>query len=398
MGVEKRSIVRRQAIPTTVSQPVVTPIYPSVVYRSADADELEAVYEGRLSGYTYSREGHPNAAVLTDKIGWLEGMTQSMGYGVVTGSGMGAISTALLGLLERGDHVVASDQLYGRSLKLLTDDLPRMGFETTLADATNSEAFAASIRPNTKMIFVEVLSNPTIRVADMEGIAKLAQPEDITLLVDNTFTTPRSYQPFQHGADLVVHSLTKMLAGHSDAMLGWVAARDPERNQRLVDAAVTWGFVPSPFDCWLAERGLHSFDLRFERAQSNAAGLADALAGMTGVEAVIYPGRRDHPDHNRATAILSGNFGNMVSFRLRGGRGQANAFLRAASEVPFAPTLGDIGTTLSHPASSSHRGLAPEQREAMGITEGFIRISVGCEDPEQLIDEFDQAVEASTQV
>ena len=240
MGVDKRSIVRRQAIPTTVSLPVVTPIFPSVVYRSTDADELEAVYEGRLSGYTYSREGHPNAAVLTDKIGWLEGMTQSIGHGVVTGSGMGAISTAFLGLLQCGDHIVASDQLYGRSLKLLTDDLPRMGFETTLADATNSDAFAASIRPNTKMIFVEVLSNPTFRVADMEGIAKLAQQEDITLLVDNTFTTPRSYQPFQHGADLVVHSLTKMLAGHSDAMLGWIAASDPERNQHLADTAVTW--------------------------------------------------------------------------------------------------------------------------------------------------------------
>ena len=221
-------------------------------------------------------------------------MTQSMGHGVVTGSGMGAISTAFLGLLQRGDHIVASDQLYGRSLKLLTDDLSRMGFETTLADATNSEAFAASIRPNTKMIFIEVLSNPTIRVADMEGIAKLAQQEDITLLVDNTFTTPRSYQPFQHSADLVVHSLTKMLAGHSDAMLGWIAASDPERNQHLADTAVTWGFVPSPFDCWLAERGLHSFDLRFERAQSNAASLADALAGMTGVESVVYPGRPDH--------------------------------------------------------------------------------------------------------
>lgn len=392
---DQRSIVRRQGLPSSVSRPVVTPIYPSVVYRSTDADELDAQYEGRAQGYTYAREGHPNAAVLGEKVDWLEGMTPEMGRGTVTGSGMGAISGLFLGLLKAGEHVVAGDQLYGRSLRLLRQDLPRLGFETSFADPTDAAAFARAIRPDTRMLLVEVVSNPTLRVADMEGIARLARERGLLLAVDNTFTTPRAWRPFEHGADVVIHSLTKLLAGHSDVTLGWIAARTPETNRAVHDAIVTWGMTPSPFDCWLAERGLHSFHLRYDRAEANAKRLADALAVAPGVERVLYPGRSDHPDHNRALALLGERTGNMVSFRLDGGRETVNRFLRAAGHVAFAPTLGDVGTTLSHPASSSHRGLTAEAREALGISEGFIRVSVGCEEPEQLITELTGAVAAS---
>jgi cystathionine gamma-synthase len=387
-----RSIVRRQVVPESISRPVVTPIFPSVVYRSTDADELDAQYEGRAQGYTYAREGHPNATVLGEKVDWLEGMTPEMGRGTVTGSGMGAVGALFLGLLRAGDHVVAGDQLYGRSLRLLRQDLPRLGFEASFADPTDVAALARAIRPSTRMLLVEVVSNPTLRVADMEGIARLARERGLLLAVDNTFTTPRAYQPFRQGADVVIHSLTKLLAGHSDVTLGWVAARTPETNRALYDAIVTWGMTPSPFDCWLAERGLHSFHLRYDRAEANAGRLADALAGTAGVERVLYPGRPDHPDHNRATALLGGRPGNMVSFRLQGGRATVNRFLRAARHIAFAPTLGDIGTTLSHPASSSHRGLTTEAREALGISEGFIRVSTGCEEPDQLIAEITAAV------
>jgi cystathionine gamma-synthase len=394
-GPDHRSIIRRQAVPPSVSRPVVTPIFPSVVYRSADADELDAQYEGRAQGYTYAREGHPNAAVLADKVDWLEGMTPGMGRGTVTGSGMGAVAALFLGLLRAGDHVVAGDQLYGRSLRLLARDLPRLGFQATFADPTDAAAFASAIRPSTRMLLVEVVSNPTLRVADMQGIARLARERGLILAVDNTFTTPRGYQPFRHGADVVIHSLTKLLAGHSDVTLGWIAARTPAMNAALADAIVTWGLTPSPFDCWLAERGLHSFELRYDRAEATAGRLAEALAGTPGVERVLYPGRPDHPDHNRATGLLGERTGNMVSFRLAGGRETVNRFLRAARHIAFAPTLGDIGTTLSHPASSSHRGLTAEAREALGITEGFIRTSVGCEDPDQLIGEITRAAAAA---
>jgi len=301
----------------------------------------------------------------------------------------------MLGLLKAGDHVLAGDQLYGRSLRMLSEDMPRWGFETSFADPTDAAAFAKAIRPNTKIILIEVVSNPTLRIADLSAIAAMAKDKGVLLVVDNTFTTPRSVQPFTAGADIVLHSVTKLLAGHSDVTLGWVGAQDADIMQAIRNVSVTMGLTPSPFDCWLAERGMHSFELRYDRASENAAALADHFA-QQGVD-VIYPGRPDHPDHNRARAVLGERFGNMVSFRVKGGRGAANRLIHAMPNVPFAPTLGDIGTTLSHAASSSHRGLTPEAREALGITEGFFRVSLGVEDIELLKREFDAGIAASNE-
>lgn len=388
---DHRSIVRRGAQPQSASRPMVSPIWPAVVYASADADALDAQYEGRAEGYTYAREGHPNWSILADKLDWMEGAEG----GVVTASGMAAVGAVFQAALKTGDHVVAGNQLYGRTLRLLKEEMPRMGVGVTLADPTDGRAFAAALRPETRLVLVEVVSNPTLRVADMAAIAEACRVNGALLAVDNTFTTPRLYRPFEHRADFVIHSVTKMLAGHSDVTLGYAAARDADLAQRLHDVAVTWGLTPSPFDCWLAERGLHSFDVRFDRAQANAAALADHLAGLPGVEAVLYPGRADHPDHSRAAALLGGQGGTMVSFRLKGGRAEVNRFIRAAEHIPFAPTLGDIGTTLSHPASSSHRALTPDERAALGISEGFIRMSVGIEEIGLLKGEFTAAVLAS---
>ena len=388
----KPNLVRRTPFPTSVSQAVGTPLQPAVVYSSPDADALDDQYEGRAHGYTYAREGHPNADVVAAKIDALEG---SPTQGLVLGSGMGAISAVFLGLLRAGDHIVAGDQLYGRSLRLLTQDLPRFGIECTFVDAGDAANVAAAMRPETKLVLVEVVSNPTLRIADLDGIAAVTAKHEAHLMVDNTFTTPRAIRAYDHGADIVIHSVTKLLAGHSDVTLGYVSVADAALRQPIVDAAVTWGLTPSPWDCWMAERGLHSFDLRFERAQRNAGMIADHLAGLAGVDAVIYPGRSDHPDAAKAQALIGSNPGNMVSFRIAGGRAQANAFIRAAGEIPFAPTLGDIGTTLSHPASSSHRGLTAEARAELGITEGFFRLSVGIEEPALLIAELTGAVAAA---
>ncbi len=388
---DTESLVRRTPWPESASRPVGTPIQPSVVYASPDPDTLDAQYEGRLKGYTYAREGHPNADVLARKIDQMEGAQG----GLVLGSGMAAVTAVLMGLCRAGDHVLGGDQLYGRSLRLMSADLPRLGVATSLADPTDLAAFEAAIRPETRMILLEVVSNPTLRVADIEGIAALAQARGVLLVIDNTFTTPRGFQPFAHGADLVVHSVTKILAGHSDATLGYVAARDPALMKPVYDFAVTTGMTPSPFDCWLAERGLYSFELRYDRAEENAAALAGHLAGLAGVRRVLYPTRPDHPDHNRAQALLGARGGHMVSFEVDGGREAANRLVRAAGNIPFAPTLGDIGTTLSHPASSSHRGLTPEARAGLGISEGFFRVSVGVEEIGLLCREFEAAVAAS---
>jgi len=386
------SIVRRTPWPSSSSRPVATPLQPSVVYASASPDALDDQYEGRADGYTYAREGHPNADVLAQKIDALEGATG----GMITGSGMAAVTATLLGVLKAGDHVIGGNQLYGRSLRMMNDDLPRLGIQTSLADPTDARAFAKAVRPNTRMILIELVSNPTLRVADIAGIRELAENAGLLLVVDNTFSTPRAFQPFQHGADIVIHSVTKLLAGHSDVTLGYVVARDKGVQEQITTTAVTYGLTPSPFDCWLAERGIYSFELRYDRAEQNAAQLAEALSGLPNVTQVLYPTRVDHPDHNRAVALLGQRGGNMVSFEISGGRDATNRLVQAAPNIAFAPTLGDIGTTLSHPASSSHRALSVAARAELGMHEGFFRVSVGIEDIDLLISEFRTAISAAS--
>lgn len=390
----KYTLIRPSGFPASVSTPVVTPLMPSVVYASTSPDELDAQYDGDLNGYTYAREGHPNADVVARRIDAMEGAEG----GVLVGSGMAAVSAVLLGLTKAGDHVVGGDQLYGRSLRMMHEDLPRLGIETSLADPSDAAAIKAALRPNTKLVLIEIVSNPTLRIADLDGIAEVCRDAGVLLVVDNTFTTPKGVLPFEHDADVVLHSVTKLLAGHSDVTLGWVAAKDPELTAKMKVFATTLGLTPSPFDCWLAERGMMTFDLRFKQAQDTARTLADHLAGAAGVKRVLYPTRSDHPDHGRAQSILQGQGGNMLSFELDGARAQANAFAEAAKGIAFAPTLGDVGTTLSHPASSSHRALTPEQRAAIGITEGFFRVSVGLEEPTALMACFDDGLAASQAV
>ena len=382
---------RRPVPRASTARPLVSPLHQSVVYATETPDSLDSIYEG-APGFTYSREGHPNAHTVASMIDEMEGVSG----GTMTSSGMAAVSLALLATVSAGDHVLGSTQLYGRSLRLMTEELPRLGIATSLFDSTDIRAARAAVTPQTKVILVEVVSNPTLRVADMEGLAELAREHGVKLIVDNTFTTPLGYQPFQHGADIVLHSVTKLLSGHSDVMAGWVASQDEETNARMDMLAATWGSSAAPFDCWLAERGLLSFPLRFERAQSNAARLADALAETEGVARVLYPTRPDHPDHNRALQLLNGAGGNMVSFDVGGTRARANALTQAA-DLAFAPTLGDITTTLSHPASSSHRALSPEEREALGMGEGFFRVSVGVEPVERLIETLTNAVNSAVQ-
>ena len=386
----KKTLMRPVGTPSSLSTPVVTPIMPSVVYASRTPDELDEQYEGRAQGYTYAREGHPNADVLASRIDVLEGASG----GIIVSSGMAAVSVVLMGLLKAGDHIVGGDQLYGRSLRLMKEDLPRLGIETTLADPTSVESMAGAIQDNTKLMLIELVSNPTIRIADLDGISALCKERGILLAVDNTFTTPIAVKPLERGADIVLHSVTKLMAGHSDVTLGYVVAKDPDLNERMDVFAVTTGMTGSPFDCWLAERGLLSFDLRFEKTQANAEKLATFLGNHPKVKKVLYPTRQDHPDRARAQAVLQGVGCNMLSFELDGVRPEANAFTQAAENLAFAPTLGDVGTTLSHPPSSSHRALTAKEREAIGITEGFFRVSVGLENVDDLIAEFEKGLAA----
>jgi cystathionine gamma-synthase len=380
----------RRPFATGRSAPLVAPLMPSVVWKAAGPDDLDALYaEG--SGYTYAREGHPNADALGARIDALEGAAG----GIVTGSGMAAVTLALWGTLRAGDRLLAAERLYGRSMRMLAEVLPAMGIAVDRADATDGAGFAAALRPGTRAILIETVSNPDLRVADLDAIAAAARGAGATLIVDATFSTPRALRVLERGADVVVQSVTKLMAGHSDVTLGYVGLRDPARIAPMRALAVTLGLTPSPFDCWLAERGLLTFALRHDRAEATARMLADAVAGMAGVARVLYPGRADHPDHDRARQLFGGRGGALFSFEVAGGRAAANALVAAMPEVAFAPTLGDVATTLSHPATSSHRALTPEGRAALGLSEGFFRVSVGIEEPEMLRDAFARGIAAA---
>jgi cystathionine gamma-synthase len=385
------TLIRRMAFPEGHEHALGTPLQPSVVYRAKSPDDLDAIYDAGKPGFTYAREGHPNAVSLARRIDALEGAEG----GVVVGSGMAAVTAVLLGLCKAGDHVIGGDQLYGKSLKMMRQDLPRLGIETDIVNVQSPDAVQAALRPTTKLILLEVVSNPTIRIADVKGIAEVAHAHGAKLVIDNTFTTPRGFKAFDFGADIIIHSVTKLLSGHSDATLGYAVARDPDDCEAIGWANATFGLTASPFDCWLAERGLFSFDLRYDRAEENAGALAAFLAEQPGVKRVLYPGRNDHPEAARARDLLQGRNGNMVSFEIEGTRDEANAIVLAMPNMAFAPTLGDIGTTLSHPKTSSHRGLTPEAQVALGITEGFFRVSVGVEDIGMLCSEFGIGIAAS---
>lgn len=393
MSKKNETIQRPIPLKPGESASVVSPIYPSVVYASETPDMLDDQYEGRIQGYTYAREGHPNATALAKQIDLLE---QADG-GIITGSGMAAITAAIMGSLSSGDHLVGGDQLYGRSLRLMKSDLPRFGIEVSLSDMTNIAKVRDAIKPNTKLILIELVSNPTLRVADIVGIVTLCQEKDIKLLVDNTFTTPKAFKPMSAGADIVVNSVTKLLAGHSDITLGYVVAKDETINRSIYDFAVTTGLTPSPYECWLAERGLMTFPLRFESSQATATILAQYLSMNKNVDRVLYPTLPDHPDAALVKNSLGLNGCNLVSFELKNKtREAANRFVKQLEGIAFAPTLGDVGTTLSHPASSSHRGLSENDRLALGITEGFFRVSVGLEDPDTLKEKFEMALKSIT--
>jgi cystathionine beta-lyase/cystathionine gamma-synthase len=353
-------------------------IFPASVYRCGDPEQAEMVLSGQQHGFAYQRDGHPNAEMLAEKCRLLH----EAEWAVMCSTGMAAISVATLSLLQAGQHVVLSDQLYGRTTQLLGTQWTRLGVHMTQVNALDPDAVRAALRPNTQLMIVETLTNPLLRVAPLDRLAEIVQAAGVLLLVDNTFATPVVCQPLRHGADLVVESLSKMMNGHSDVMLGLLCGHG-DRLVSMRDTLSVWGMSSSPFDCWLAQRGLATLHLRMERAAANAKHVAHQLAAHVAVQRVVYPGLEDHPDHDSAKRLfMAGMAGSMVTFHLRGGRAAAQRFLAGTREIPFCPSLGEVSTTLSHPASTSHRGLSPGQRHQLGIEDGTIRLSVGTESPD----------------
>ncbi|MFO0879194.1 MAG: aminotransferase class I/II-fold pyridoxal phosphate-dependent enzyme [Gemmataceae bacterium] len=366
-------------VPLGASAPLVPPLYQSSVFTLPDLDALDRIMNGEEPGFIYARDAHPNARNLAARLATLE----SAEWSLVTSSGMAALSVIFLALTQTGSRVLASNRLYGRSTQLLQQELGRYGVITEFIDTNDLNAVDEALDRPARLILVETISNPLLRVADIQGLARLAHEREALLVVDNTFATPVLTRPLELGADLVMESLTKMIGGHSDVTLGLVAGRGellPEMSQ----VSSIWGFASNPFDCWLAERGLDTLVLRMHQASANALALARWLDRQRGVSRVLYPGLRDHPDHRLAGRVLSEAYGNMLCFELAGGREAVNRFLHQAPRIPFSPSLGNTTTTCSHPATTSHRYVSPAEKQRQGISDGLIRLSVGIEPLEAL--------------
>src|SRR5262249_18983130 len=334
--------------------------------------------------FIYARDGHPNAQRLAERLAVLEGA----GWAIVCGSGMAAVSAAVLSTVQQGDGIVASNRLYGRTTQLFMQELSRFGVTTTLTDTTDLSQVEQALRGGAKLLFIETLSNPLLRLADVPALARLAHDRGSLLIVDNTFATPCLCRPLEQGADVVIESLTKMIGGHGDITLGVVCGghEDQEDDQASVTQEQTapvvsiWGLSSPPFDCWLAERSLATLPLRVRAACDNAQALADWLAEQRSVRQVIYPGRPDHPDHDLAGRLFDGAagdrplYGNMLCFELVGGREGVNRFMRLATGISFSPSLGNTTTTCSHPGTTSHRYVSPAEKKRQGIGDGLIRL------------------------
>ena len=370
----------------STSRPLVPPLDLSVVYCPTDLDHVDALSDGTSEGFIYARDNHPNAAQLAGKMAHLEGAEA----GLICASGMGAIASVFLTLLSQNDHALVARGIYGKTTALAARQLPRWGINHDLFDATDVSSLRSRLTPKTRLVFVETISNPLLRVADLESLAAAAGEHGIPLLVDNTFA-PLLCRPIERGATLVAHSATKMIGGHSDLTLGVLvgprAYIDPIRV-----VASTLGQTGNPFESWLAMRGLATLSLRMERASRTALELARRFEGHRSVNNTCYPGLESHPEFTLAARLLEGGSGAMVTIDLAS-RARAESLIRSLASIPFAPSLGDVQTTLSHPATTSHRGQDEAQLAQQGMSAGMVRISVGLEDVEDLWAEFGRALD-----
>ena len=361
----------------TTRAPVVPPVVQSATFVWADPAD------GPL---LYTRYGNnPNQVQLARKMAALEGMEAS----VPLASGMAAVAMTLLALTEAGDHVVASSRLYGATHALLTTELPRRGVTATLVDPVGD--WEAAVRPETRVLYLELPTNPTIRVVDPRPVVRLARQRGLTVVCDATFASPINFRAADHGLDVAVQSATKYLGGHSDLIAG-VVSGPREVTERVGEMARLYGPALDPHTAWLLDRGIRTLDVRMERHNRNALEIARRMEGAPGVRGVVYPGLPSHPDHALAAELFRG-FGGMMALVLEGGGDAADRFVRRLRLAVAAPSLGGVETLVSQPRHTSHHALSATEREALGIPDGFVRISVGLEDPEDLLADFAQALE-----
>lgn len=365
-----------------------TPIYQTSTFVFPSAEEGARRFAGEAAGYIYTRLGNPTQSVLEEKLAILEGGEAALAFG----SGMAAISGVIMAAVSAGDHILYGEPIYGSTHALLHHVLPRFGVSATGVDGSDPEQVAAAIRPNTRLLLFETPANPTMKLVDIAAVSRVAHDQGVLVVCDNTFASPALQQPLTLGADVVVHSCTKYIGGHGDVIAGAVVGSKEFIEHLRMTSLKDLGGVISPFDAWLLLRGLKTLDVRMERHSRNAQRVAEFLAGHPLVERVYYPGLPDHPQYELARRQMRAP-GGMISFEIRGGVDAGRLLMNSVRLCHLAVSLGDVDTLIQHPASMTHSMVPPEERLAAGITDGLIRLSVGIEDPEDIIADLAQGLD-----
>ena len=368
-------------------KPESVPLFLTTAFTMNSLTEVTDTYANK--GYTYVRTRNPNRAALAEAMSYLENGEKSL----IFASGMGAITSTLMTLIKSGDHILCNFNIYGETFLVMTSLLKKFGVEADLVNFEDLAAVAAAIKPNTKILFTEVVSNPTLSMCDIKALADLAHSHNALLMVDNTFTTPIAIRPLDLGADIVMNSLTKFINGHSDAIGGSITASEKIVDQ-VMPISMLCGTPGDPFDSWLIFRSIHTLPLRLPRQMESAAHLAQSLAKHPLISKVNHPSLPDYPQKELA-ARQFGDKGSaaVLSFVVPEKTDRMDAFLQALRFTNYAPTLGGIRTTIQHPVTSSHPNVPDDIRRAMGITPGMFRVSVGLEEPGDLIADFNRALE-----
>ena len=368
-----------------------TPIYQTSTFAFRNAAHGAALFAGEEDGFIYTRIGNPTIRALEDSVAELE---NGCG-GIATSSGMGAVCTVYLALLESGAHMVSTASVYGPSRGLMEKDFSRFGVQSTYVDTSDLTQVENALRPNTKLVYIETPSNPTMQVSDIRQISAIAHAHGCLVVVDNTFASPYLQQPLELGADVVLHSVTKFINGHADVVGGIIVAKETDIYKRLRKAMVNSGCNMDPHQAFLVLRGLKTLGIRVERAQRSAMEIARWLEKQPEVSAVRYIGLESHPQHELAKRQMKG-FGSMISFELEGGLEGGRLLMNQVRVATLAVSLGGVETLIEHPASMTHASISPEDRHLAGFSDGLVRYSVGIEDVEDLIADLRQALDAAS--
>ncbi len=359
-------------------------------YAYEAAEEAEARFAGEASGYQYSRFGNPTVTMFEQRMAALEGAPVAR----ATATGMAAVTASLLCALRTGDHVVAAKAMFGSCRHVIEEILPRFGITTTLVDGGDVDQWQAAMRPQTKLLFLETPSNPTLAIVDLKAVSKIAQKAGARLIVDNAFATPALQRPFEFGADIVVHSSTKYIDGQGRALGGMILCKEDFLKNHLQSFVRNTGPAISPFNAWLHLKSLETLDLRMRAHCEAASAVADFLAKQGKVTRVLYPFRPDHPQHNLARAQMEGG-GGVVAFEVGGGKRSAFRVANALKIIDISNNLGDAKSLITHPETTTHQKLTAAARAELGVTSGLLRLSVGLEDPADLCEDLEQALAAA---